>query len=469
MTLIPHSCAVCSSFLQIEGLARGKEPVSRDWIELVEWKSTEADEVLGGDFQLARPLTTILQPRMLVMDLSSSNANPAVATAGDTVSLLLVASRSVYMPFVTIGGIEAAVELDGGREGESTFSGSQWMASRVITAGEGDVSELGVTVNFEDLFGNARVQKELSDGSLRVMVDSSRPQVSVAAAGGTPADGGAFGPLTNTRLFMTATFSEPITDLDASKIMVDNGSVLGLSRMDNSTYRFEIMGMGSGPVVVAISERAATDLAGNPSLASSVWTATYDVTPPEISMLYFGGPFWTFNLEATDDESGAERFLCRIYTAEDRDAGSTEAPLQCLREPLPGQQDRIPPEHRARLRLHRRRRRPELRGPVVLHLPLRSHHPSREAAVCPDPAPDTPTNSRSNHCPHSCPHRAWNPGPDTCPDPGPSDPSTDNSCPDTPAFLRVLRAWWPPERGRRRVPGHTPNQRPGAKHLGPLH
>ena len=203
MTLIPHSCAVCSSFLQIEGLARGKEPVSRDWIELVEWKSTEADEVLGGDFQLARPLTTILQPRMLVMDLSSSNANPAVATAGDTVSLLLVASRSVYMPFVTIGGIEAAVELDGGREGESTFSGSQWMASRVITAGEGDVSELGVTVNFEDLFGNARVQKELSDGSLRVMVDSSRPQVSVAAAGGTPADGGAFGPLTNTRLFMT--------------------------------------------------------------------------------------------------------------------------------------------------------------------------------------------------------------------------------------------------------------------------
>ena len=431
----------------------------------MEWKSTETDEVLGGDFQLARPLTTILQPQMLVMDLSSSNANPAVASAGDTVMLFLVSSRSVYMPFVTIGGIEATVELSGGREGESTFSGTQWMASRVITAGEGDVGELSVLVNFEDLFGNARVQNELSDGSLRVMVDSSRPQVSIAAVGDTPTDGGAFGPLTNSRLFMTATFSEPITDLDASKVMVDNGSVLGLSRMDNTTFRFEVMGMGSGPVVVAVSESAATDMAGNPSLASSVWTATYDVTPPEISMLYLGGPFWTFNLEATDTESGVERFLCRVYTAEDRDAGVQKPPFSVCESPF--QVNRTGFLLNTELVFDYTAVDAAQNSAVPWSYSFlydRSTPPERQP-FAPTPPPDAATDPSSNHRPHPRPNGAWNPGPDSCSHPGTSDPSTDNSCADTPALLRLLCARWPPKRGRHRVPGHAPDQRPGAKHL----
>lgn len=219
---------------------RGDEPTGRKWVELVDWRTTADDPELGGQYSLIQPLTTILPPRLLVLDLSSSNTNPEVANSGDNVTLRIVASRSIYRPTVSIGGIPAILELSGDSDqGSSSFSGAQWVAYRQIIRSEGE-GELDIQVEFEDLFGNVRMVDELSSGSIRVRVDSSRPTASVVAVDDVPENGGFFGPITLTRLFLLVTFSEPVSDVDESKITIDNGSISGLSQISNSTWRFQV-------------------------------------------------------------------------------------------------------------------------------------------------------------------------------------------------------------------------------------
>lgn len=239
-----------------------------------------------------------------------------MSQVGDTLTLTLVASRIIYQPTVRIGGVPVTPRAPGGdsNNAAASFTGSQWIAERVVAAGEPD-GRLSVRVSFEDLFGNRRERTTLSAGSLNVSVDATPPSVVLSAADGMPAPGGVFGPLSLSRLFMFATFSEPVGELDAAALGVSSGEVAGLSQVNETAWRFEVAGVRQGTLGVALLAGAAADNAGNPSWAAEPWGATYDATPPAVSMTYDPAPAWAFHLNATDDVSSVAQLLCRLYAA----------------------------------------------------------------------------------------------------------------------------------------------------------
>ena len=161
------------------------------------------------------------------------------------------------------------------------------------------------------MFGNRRVASELSQGSRQVTVDAMRPRGSLMATDNIPVNGGTFGPLTVSRLCLKAVFNEAVKELDASRISSANGEVANVAQVDSDTWRFELVGLNEGALLVSLRDGAVKDLAGNPSVTTSVWTAVYDVTAPVISMTYRPGPHWAFVMEAYDEVSQVRSVHCR--------------------------------------------------------------------------------------------------------------------------------------------------------------
>ena len=116
-------------------MLRGGDPATGDWVKVVEWKTLDSEGAVGGTYELIQPLTTLLPPRLLVLDLASSNSDPSVATAGDVVVLTIVASRMITRPSVLIGGVPATAEPPC-TDCPAEFTGTQWIASRQVAAGE---------------------------------------------------------------------------------------------------------------------------------------------------------------------------------------------------------------------------------------------------------------------------------------------------------------------------------------------
>jgi len=109
----------------------------------------------------------ISPPELTAVTIASDNANPAFAKAGDTVTVALTANEAITTPDVTIGGLAATTV---------TGSGTDWRASRVLTAqdAEGVVEFL---VKYEDLAGNVGVPTSASTDASSVTLDVMTPVV----------------------------------------------------------------------------------------------------------------------------------------------------------------------------------------------------------------------------------------------------------------------------------------------------
>ncbi|MFN0130643.1 MAG: PA14 domain-containing protein, partial [Verrucomicrobiales bacterium] len=78
---------------------------------------------------------------------------------------------------------------------------------------------------------------------------------------------------------LTASFSEPVVGVSASDFIVTNGSASGLAG-SGSAYTVTIAPVTPGPVTVRLPAAAATDDAGNPSLASNEIEIVFANPPP---------------------------------------------------------------------------------------------------------------------------------------------------------------------------------------------
>jgi N-acetylmuramoyl-L-alanine amidase/Bacterial Ig-like domain len=139
----------------------------------------------------------------------------------------------------------------------------------------------------------------LADGSVTDLSGNAGPVSAAAATAHWKADDTAPGvaifatpsktPTTATAFDFTATFSEPVSGFDASKIVLGGTSesatpwnlypVLG----SGASYNFSIdaAAPADGSLTIAIPAGAVTDLAGNPSEASNVLTIVVDRTAPQ--------------------------------------------------------------------------------------------------------------------------------------------------------------------------------------------
>ncbi|MDT9191170.1 MAG: Ig-like domain-containing protein, partial [Limnospira sp. PMC 894.15] len=133
-----------------------------------------------------------------------------------------------------------------------------------------------VTVNIEadvatDLAGNSN----LAATQLTRIYDITPPTVTLTTEAADTV---------NAAFTVTATFSEEVTDFNASDITVANGIASNFEVVNATTYTFDITPTDEGDVTVDIAAGGATDLAGNSNLAATQLTRIYDITPPTVTL-----------------------------------------------------------------------------------------------------------------------------------------------------------------------------------------
>jgi hypothetical protein len=84
---------------------------------------------------------------------------------------------------------------------------------------------------------------------------------------------------------LTATFSEAVTGFVAADLSSANGNVSGFTVVASDTYTLNIVPQDNGPVTVTIPAGVAADLAGNPNLASTPFTFTYNADTDPLTVL----------------------------------------------------------------------------------------------------------------------------------------------------------------------------------------
>jgi len=82
----------------------------------------------------------------------------------------------------------------------------------------------------------------------------------------------------------TITFSEEVSDFEASEILVGNGDVSTMDTEDDIVYEIEIIPVDDGVVSVFVPAGVAEDTEENTNEASNQFTITYDSTPPTVEI-----------------------------------------------------------------------------------------------------------------------------------------------------------------------------------------
>ena len=78
---------------------------------------------------------------------------------------------------------------------------------------------------------------------------------------------------------VTLAFSEPVTAITASALQLINATVANFTRVNSTTYTFDLKPTADGPFSATLPSGAAADLFGNPNNLVMV-DGTYDSTPP---------------------------------------------------------------------------------------------------------------------------------------------------------------------------------------------
>eukprot|EP00899_Mesostigma_viride_P017472 jgi/Mesvir1/25726/Mv01910-RA.1 len=148
-------------------------------------------------------------------------------------------------------------------------SGSDYLFTIQPTPPEGDVN---VTVDA----GAARDEIDrpnTASNSLTFAHDAVPPTCTIQMAGEV-----------SSAVTVTAVFSEPVTGLEADKLLVVNATIAGFTAENASAYSF-VLTPAEGDVSLQLPEgRAAVDGAGNPNSASNTLEFTYAV-PPTVELV----------------------------------------------------------------------------------------------------------------------------------------------------------------------------------------
>jgi hypothetical protein len=91
------------------------------------------------------------------------------------------------------------------------------------------------------------------------------------------------GPTNNSAITLTFTFSEAVTDFDATDVTVNNASKGTFTATSATVYSLAITPTASA-VSASVAANAATDASGNGNTAASQWSITYDNSAPTVAI-----------------------------------------------------------------------------------------------------------------------------------------------------------------------------------------
>ena len=119
-------------------------------------------------------------PYLISVTVSTDNVNPSRATAGDTITVVAVASEPLHGATASIAGRAAA--MAGADDGVAGSAGSHWTAS-IVVRGSDTQGTVALSIECSDVAGNSGTRVDTTtDGSLavrygRTFVDSRVPEL----------------------------------------------------------------------------------------------------------------------------------------------------------------------------------------------------------------------------------------------------------------------------------------------------
>lgn len=178
--------------------------------------------------------------------------------------------------FTVVGGTATAVAaVDPDAAGRS----DRWTVSVTPSNLEAASLDIAITAIAEgsaiDNFGNL---SQAWTGNASVAYDGKKPAVE-SITSTTPQNFNA----SKAPMQVSITFSEPVTNFNASGLAIVNGSVTADSfseSQDHRSFALTITPAADGVVSISVSTNACTDLAGNANTASTTLSRTYDTQKP---------------------------------------------------------------------------------------------------------------------------------------------------------------------------------------------
>ena len=198
---------------------------------------------------------------------------PTVGIGSTTVSPTNVTSLPITVTFSeTVTGFDQSdLAVVGGTIFGFSGSGASY-AFNITPAGTGLV-----TVNIPaNAATDAADNKSAAATQFSRTVDQTVPTVSISSSAANPTN---LNPIP-----VTVTFSESVTGFSAADLVVTGGTVGGFSG-SGATYSFNVAPTGTGSVTVDIPANAATDAAGNGSLAAVPFSRAIDGVSPSVVSL----------------------------------------------------------------------------------------------------------------------------------------------------------------------------------------
>ncbi len=199
-----------------------------------------------------------LAPTIPSAGILANGVSLVFARVGDTVSVVFTTAdaNAVQTPVATIGGVAATV----------TGSGSNWTASRVMTAADAE-GLVGFALNVTDAAGNAAVARTtVTDGS-SVTLDKTAPVASISC--NNPALCGVANPTAATQVRWNVNFSEAVSGLGTANFALSGAAAAGSSivSVSGSGSAYTVLANAVGPGVLGLNLSAnlafVRDRAGN--------------------------------------------------------------------------------------------------------------------------------------------------------------------------------------------------------------
>ncbi|KPJ87378.1 MAG: hypothetical protein AMS17_08715, partial [Spirochaetes bacterium DG_61] len=168
-------------------------------------------------------------PLLTSVSISSNNVNPAVAIAGNTVTIIFTSNE-------TLNGLPAVMIDGNAADSVNNLGGNNYDAVRVMQAGDTE-GVIGFTIDFADAAGNAGAQVMATTDGSSVTYDESAPSINDAVLAG---DNRYVDITFSEGVYSTSTGSGFIETTDFTVVFTQNGgtatgvTVSALTRVDSS-------------------------------------------------------------------------------------------------------------------------------------------------------------------------------------------------------------------------------------------
>jgi len=220
-----------------------------------------AQDAAGNNNTAASQFTIIYDTVVPSVTITSSATSP---TNTSPIPITVTFSESVT------GFVEGDISITNGSLTNDSFTGSGSTYSLTITpSGYGTIITAIIANVAQDAAGNGNSTAT----QFPIVYDMTIPTVTISSSAGIS------GSATNTQpIPFVATFSESVTDFDATDLTITNGTITGGSFSGSgSSYSFSVLPITDPSIVkIDIAENIAYDAAGNGNSATAQFIITYD-------------------------------------------------------------------------------------------------------------------------------------------------------------------------------------------------